>query len=124
MPLMVATLFVGSLVVVVHTLRCVRRRRTRAAWMAITSVLLFAGSAGGVYLSTEELQMSSRLRLVGLPLPLGVFFREQDQWTDFVHSTSLTWAILVTDVMFWAALAVVPVLIATKLTAGEGRENG
>ena len=68
----------------VATIRALVSHRLGVVWWAALVVLLIGGAVGGVWGSLLEYQPTARLRVVGVPFPVGVWQWEGDDWVDYV----------------------------------------
>jgi hypothetical protein len=123
--LIAVAVFVASLCLIVATFLRLRRLGAGWPWWVVFSVLLSVGWVAGVWLAFDfEYQISPRMRFASFPVPLAVFTLEDGQWADYVPPPPVIYAGLVAIVTANAAIAVVPLLLASFAVKQKSVGNG
>ena len=68
--------------------------------IALGVCALVALAVGMRFFVLSTYQMNERFRIQGLPIPLVIFVREGDYWTDFVKPTFIGYTCMVADALF------------------------
>lgn len=67
-----------------RTFRNLRNGRAHGGWWVAFILLVLAAGSAGHWLAMQEIQAGPELRWTGLPLPIGLFVLEGENWTDFI----------------------------------------
>jgi len=97
-------LIAGELILLVKMGRVLVKKRRASLGVLFAVLALLSAGSGVWYMTATTFQISEQFRIQGLPFPLVVFVREEQQWTDFVTPTFLA-------SFFWIADALLPLAL-------------
>lgn len=102
------------------TFRRVRHTHVGRSWRIAFAVLTVIGLVVGSWMAFNfEYQISSRMRYVSFPMPLGFFHLEDGQWVDFVTPPYVMYPGLVANVIAIVAIKLLPLLIASVVFSNK-----
>ena len=108
---------------VLATIRRLRQTKAGSAWWIAFALLLAVGCGAGAWFALRfEYQVSPEMRYASFPVPLSFFHLEEGHWVDFITPPYVMYPGLVANVASFAAVAMLPLLFASRL-AGRGRSQ-
>jgi hypothetical protein len=111
-----------SIWTVVATIHRLRRAHAGRAWWIAFALLLVLGLSAGTWISFNfEYQVSPRMRYASFPVPLAFFHLEDGIWVDFITPPQVMYPGLVANVTSFAAVALLPLLIASRVAGRKLR---
>ena len=111
MPALLTLLVFGiSAWIFVSLVRRLRRGDLSSRWWGAFAALCVLGALLGWRFLSIEYHLSPELRIVGVPMAVALFQREDGNWTDFIPDLQLFMA--AADVTFGIALCLLPLRLA------------
>lgn len=108
---------------VIAVFRYLRLHDFNAKWWLAFALLAALGMGVGIWAGTRlEYQPTQRKRVLGFPLPLAVFVREGENWTDFVPPTAVQYGAVVANVLTAVAALLIPLAITARIVRHQ--KNG
>jgi hypothetical protein len=114
-PIIAAAVFFGA-----KTARRMWRLKAGWVWWGALCLAVCLGAYAGCRLGFYEMQTSPTFRWVGLPLPIGFFVLEGDNWTDFIPPSPVQWANLLADILAPVLVLVVPFFVIWRRRDAPG----
>lgn len=114
--IVVITVLALSAWAVLATVRRLHQSKAGHVWWIALSLLLAVGcGAGSWFAFSFEYQVSPQMRYASFPVPLVFFHLEDGRWIDFITPPHVMYPGLVANVACFAALAVLPLLFASRV---------
>lgn len=94
-------------------IRSLRARRATGRWQGAFAVAALLGFILGCGLAIRgEVRVSETTRLVSLPMPLALYRKEGDQWTDFITPPYVLYPGFAANALAITTLCTLPVWMA------------
>jgi len=111
--MIVLALSAWAMLATVYHLR--QTKAGRAWWIAFALLLAVGCGAGAWFALSFQYQISPETRYASFPVPLAFFRLEEGRWVDFITPPHVMYPGLVANVASFAALALLPLLLASRV---------
>ena len=98
---MACVLLAGTFLLLVRGVKAARAKKLSLIARIAFGICVLLALLVGIRLCVQGVfQMNERLRIQGLPIPLVIFVREGENWTDFVKPKFIGYTCMVADALF------------------------
>jgi len=111
--LLIILLIIISICFLTGVLRFLWRNHFNMKWWIFFTMLMTFGVIVGCWAGTSfEYSLNQDTRVIGLPLPLVIFIKEDGNWTDFVNAPLAQYGAATANVIAIASFVLMPLSFA------------